>query len=123
MAKPEASFSVIAVALLHLEGASDEIGLIAYATYFVAQASEAQRVDGAIINLQVVSTAQHWFAAPDKLIRHGDAIESAVERIRLAGDETWQKSKRQIRIATREVSGSGAGFDDLFADCQVAVEA
>src|SRR5215216_4101557 len=112
-----------AVDLLHLECAGDEIGLIAYPTDFVAQASEAQRIDGAAINLQVVSASQHRFAGPDKLIRHGDAVESSVKRIGLAFNKTGQEPECLILISTRELRWSGAGFNNLFADCQEAIEA
>src|ERR1041385_9114542 len=82
-----------ATGLLQLECTSNEIGLIAYPADFVAQAGEAKRIDGAIIGLQIVSATEHRLAGSDKLIRHGDAIQPAIERIRFAGNETRQESQ------------------------------
>src|ERR1043165_3016820 len=111
-----------ATGLLQLECTSNEIGLIAYPADFVAQAGEAKRIDGAIISLQVVSAAEHRFAGSDKLIRHRDTIQPAIERIRFAGNETWQKSKRQVLITRREVSRSCTCVDNFFTNYEVAVE-
>src|SRR5215212_5369242 len=120
--RERASASSSAAGLLYLECTSNEIGLIAYPAYFVAQASETKRIDGAAIDLQVVSASEHRLAGPDKLIRHRDTIECAVERVSLAFNETWQESKPEILIAPRELCRRGTCLNDFFADGQVAVE-
>ena|ERR1051325_10540824 len=59
--------------LLELKAARDHICLIANACEFVAQTRESQRIDGAIISLQVIDAAHHRLCGSDEFIRHGDA--------------------------------------------------
>ena len=60
---------------------------------------KTQRVDRAVIGLQIVRAAQHRFAGSDKLIRDRYAVEPAVEWFLLALNEARQKPEFEILIA------------------------
>jgi hypothetical protein len=59
--------------LLQPKTASDQIGLIAYASQLIAHASEAQRIDCVAVSLQIVRPAGHGFAGLRVFKRDGDA--------------------------------------------------
>src|SRR5215203_1935261 len=108
--------------LLCLEGAGNQIRLITNATELVAQTGETQRIDGAVIDLEIIRSAQHWFSGADKLVRHRYAIDPAVEWFLFPLDKAGQKPELEILVASCDFGWSCARIDDLFTNCQVSVQ-
>ena len=81
--------------LLRFESTSYQISLITDATQLIAQASKAQRVDRAVVGLQVIRAPDHRLAGSDEFIGNRHAVEPAVESFFFAFDEAWQK--RSVR--------------------------
>ena len=108
--------------LLEFEGARDQIGLVTDATYLVAQAGEAQCVDGAWVGLQVISATKHGLAGPDKFVRDRYAIEPAVEILFLTLDEAGQEPQSQILIAARKCRRAGPCINYFFTNGKESIE-
>jgi hypothetical protein len=109
--------------LFDLKTASNRISLVPNARQLIAEASEPQRKDSAIVGLKVIDTTKHRLAGLDKFERSGYSIGPSGKLLFFSRNKARKKSESLILISLREIRGRCAGSYNFFSDFQVSIQA
>ena len=104
--------------LLNFKTARDQIRLVTNSRQLVSQTGEPQRIDRAVVSLQIIDAAHHRFRSSHEFVRHGNPAQTPGKLLFLTFDEARQKSEFLIEVAARNIRRRRTRVDHFLANLQ-----